>query len=134
MLPPEVPQELHEGRFNIRAGNTLCCALNGLVNGLGFDAERAESAVKGNGDMCFHRSVCEAGIEPAWIVFSSRNGKLAGYRLLLAFQARFAGPQNQFDRVQGHALRQEAHRLQSSNHMLRQIALGKFSSCVCVNQ
>lgn len=55
------------------------------------------------------------------------KSEVGGCRLPLAFLARFACPQNQSGRVQGHALRKEAHRRQSNNHRQRQIVLGKFS-------
>ena len=44
---------------NSGAGNTLCCALNGLCDSLRLDVKRAEIATEGNGDMCFHRIVLE---------------------------------------------------------------------------
>lgn len=42
---------------NSRAGNALCRALNGLVDGLRLDVKRAEIATECNGDMCFHRGL-----------------------------------------------------------------------------
>ena len=68
---------------NSGARNALQCALNGFSDSLRLDAERAEIATEGNGDMCFHRSVCEAGIEPACEVNSDRESDNPIFRDLM---------------------------------------------------